>query len=68
MDFSLLQVSVVHASSLSQVITNELLNVWGDEGFLRHVRQTRDFYMRRRDAMVRAADKHLKGERRNTSI
>lgn len=54
--------SVVHASSLSQVITNELLKTWGDEGFFKHVKEIRDFYQKRRDVMVAAADKHLTGE------
>jgi len=58
-----MQVSVVHASSLSQVITSELLGAWQEEGFFKHLDNVRDFYRKRRDVMVAAADKHLKGKR-----
>lgn len=56
-----MQVSVLHASSLSQVITASLLNQWGHQGFLKHIEQVEQFYQMRRDRMVVAADKHLAG-------
>jgi len=56
-----MQASVLHASSLSQVIAYELLNQWEIKGFLEHVDYIEDFYRRRRDLMVDAASKHLDG-------
>ena len=69
-----MQVSVLHASSLSQVscvqaansslpqvVTSSLLDQWGLEGFHSHVAEVEDFYRKRRDQMVAAADKHLTG-------
>merc|ERR1719471_1860082 len=43
-----MQVSVLHASSLSQVITHQLLDQWGHEGFFRHIRSVEAFYQHRR--------------------
>ena len=48
-------------SLLSQVVTSSLLDQWGLEGFHSHVSEVEDFYRKRRDAMVAAADKHLTG-------
>lgn len=56
-----MQVSVLHASSLSQVITTNLLEQWGQEGFFNHIDNVENFYKNRRDKMMEAADKHLKG-------
>ena len=56
-----MQVSVLHAASLSQVISFELLNRWGIEGFLDHVTKIEAFYQKRRDIMLEAANKHLTG-------
>ena len=69
-----MQVSVLHASSLSQVspvnlltivgaqvVTSSLFDQWGLEGFHSHVAEVEDFYRKRRDLMVAAADKHLAG-------
>jgi len=56
-----MQVSVLHASSLSQVITSKLIEQWGHEGFFNHIDQVEQFYKKRRDRMCEAADKHLKG-------
>jgi len=54
-----MQVSVLHANSLSQVITASLLDQWGHQGFFRHIQQVELFYKMRRDKMVEAAEKHL---------
>jgi len=56
-----MQVSVLHASSLSQVMTSQLLEQWGHEGFLEHVSKVESFYKARRDKLVVAAEKHLTG-------
>lgn len=56
-----MQVSVLHASSLSQVITSKLLEQWGHQGFLEHVSKVECFYKGRRDKLVKAAEKHLNG-------
>jgi len=56
-----MQASVLHASSLSQVIAYELLSQWKIEGFLQHVDFVEHFYRSRRDQMVEAAEKHLSG-------
>ncbi len=53
--------SVLHASSLSQVIVSEMLGEWGLEGFQSHIDDVEDFYRQRRDAMHAAAKKHLTG-------
>jgi len=55
------QVSVLHATSLSQFVVLELLKRWGHEGFFNHVDNIEAFYQERRDAMVTAAEKHLTG-------
>ena len=49
------------SSSLFQVVTSSLLDQWGLEGFQSHVSEVEDFYRKRRDQMVAAADKHLTG-------
>lgn len=56
-----MQCSVLHASSMSQVIAHELLKMWGIEGFMDHVTSIEAFYQRRRDIMIEAAHKHLTG-------
>eukprot|EP00095_Tigriopus_kingsejongensis_P005565 snap_masked-scaffold12_size759060-processed-gene-2.11 protein:Tk05565 transcript:snap_masked-scaffold12_size759060-processed-gene-2.11-mRNA-1 annotation:"kynurenine alpha-aminoadipate aminotransferase mitochondrial precursor" len=56
-----LQVSSLHASALSQVLINELLQDWGIPGFENHIREIEEFYQRRRDSMHQAALKHLSG-------
>nr|XP_027232239.1 kynurenine/alpha-aminoadipate aminotransferase, mitochondrial-like [Penaeus vannamei] len=53
--------TVMGGSSLSQVLVTELFHMWGLEGFLRHVKEVRDMYRRRRDAALSAAEKHLTG-------
>ena len=53
--------SVLHASSLSQVITSQLLAQWGTDGFFSHIDSVEQFYKARRDKMLAAADKPLAG-------
>ena len=38
------QVSVLHASSLSQVIISEMLDMWGVEGLEKHIAEVEEFY------------------------
>ncbi|XP_057377701.1 kynurenine/alpha-aminoadipate aminotransferase, mitochondrial-like [Daphnia carinata] len=56
-----MQVSVLHASSLSQVLVSELLKQWGHEGFLGHVDRVQKFYFQQREIMLKAAETHLTG-------
>eukprot|EP00298_Acanthocystis_sp_HF-20_P016618 c21531_g1_i2.p1 GENE.c21531_g1_i2~~c21531_g1_i2.p1 ORF type:complete len:434 (-),score=175.19 c21531_g1_i2:9-1310(-) len=53
------QVSTMHASSLSQIITFKLLNHWGEVGFHEHVNQVKQFYKEKRDFMNKLAEKYL---------
>ncbi|XP_071512463.1 kynurenine/alpha-aminoadipate aminotransferase, mitochondrial-like isoform X2 [Panulirus ornatus] len=55
------QVSILHAPAMSQVLVSELLHLWGEEGFFRHIRAVQDFYLKQRNAMLEAAKKHLTG-------
>ncbi|KAI0124119.1 pyridoxal phosphate-dependent transferase [Xylariales sp. AK1849] len=52
----------LQAASTSQVIALALLRHWGHEGFLRHTFKASDFYRRRRDVLVAAAERHLRGK------
>lgn len=54
------QVSALHACGISQAITCEILNQWGEEGFNNHVQQVRDFYKNKRDICNNLASKYLK--------
>jgi len=56
-----MQVSVLHASSLSQVIVSELFREWGQDGFLEHADRVRDFYLSQREVMLESAKTHLTG-------
>uniref|UniRef100_H0UXR3 Kynurenine/alpha-aminoadipate aminotransferase, mitochondrial n=1 Tax=Cavia porcellus TaxID=10141 RepID=H0UXR3_CAVPO len=53
------QVSSIHASSFIMVL--QLLQQWGEEGFLAHVNRIIDFYRSQRDAILAAAEKWLSG-------
>ncbi|XP_064617176.1 kynurenine/alpha-aminoadipate aminotransferase, mitochondrial-like [Liolophura sinensis] len=56
-----MQASVLHCSSLSQVLLLKLLQDWGSEGFDKHVEKVASFYRERRDICLKMAEKHLKG-------
>ena len=43
------------------MITTNLLDQWGHEGFFNHIDNVENFYKNRRDKMLEAADKHLTG-------
>lgn len=53
--------TVLGSAGLSQVLIAELFNLWGLDGFLQHVKEVRQFYRGKRDAILQAAEKHLTG-------
>nr|XP_028600125.1 kynurenine/alpha-aminoadipate aminotransferase, mitochondrial isoform X2 [Podarcis muralis] len=56
-----IQVSTMHTSTFTQLMIAQLLQQWGQKGFLDHVDGVVDFYKKQRDVMLVAADKWLKG-------
>ncbi|KAG8230459.1 hypothetical protein J437_LFUL009948 [Ladona fulva] len=54
-----MQASVLHTSSLSQIIALQLLNQLGWDGFIKYMKKIRQFYMERRNHMSEVASKHL---------
>ncbi|KAH0616097.1 hypothetical protein JD844_026943 [Phrynosoma platyrhinos] len=56
-----IQVSTMHTSTFTQIMIAQLLQQWGQKGFLDHVDSVVDFYKQQRDVMLMAADKWLKG-------
>ncbi|CAB3373686.1 Hypothetical predicted protein [Cloeon dipterum] len=56
-----MQVSVLHASSLTQAIVLQILEEQGWDGFLDYTKNVKEFYRKRRDQMVALADKYLTG-------
>ncbi|XP_030419908.1 kynurenine/alpha-aminoadipate aminotransferase, mitochondrial isoform X3 [Gopherus evgoodei] len=56
-----IQVSTMHTSTFTQFMIAQLLQQWGEKGFLEHVDRVVAFYRDQRDAMLAAADKWLKG-------
>ncbi|XP_011311639.1 kynurenine/alpha-aminoadipate aminotransferase, mitochondrial [Fopius arisanus] len=56
-----LQNTVLHASSLSQILMFKLLEDWSSEEFDSHIKRVQSFYKCQRDLMIRSMDKHLKG-------
>ncbi|KAK4884051.1 hypothetical protein RN001_000322 [Aquatica leii] len=56
-----IQSSYLHSSTLSQVLTYNLLNNWGFEKLLSHFESVRNYYKARRDVTLAAMDRHLKG-------
>lgn len=35
--------------------------MWGEDGFLKHTEAVQEFYLKQREAMLEAAEKHLTG-------
>ncbi|XP_034240774.1 kynurenine/alpha-aminoadipate aminotransferase, mitochondrial-like isoform X2 [Thrips palmi] len=56
-----MQSTTLQTSSLSQVLAHQLLQRWGDNKLQQHYKNVREFYKERRDAMLEAANKYLKG-------
>lgn len=44
------------------MIIFKLLEKWGVNGFISHTEKVAEFYLQRRDAMLKATDKWLTGE------
>ncbi|XP_060795799.1 kynurenine/alpha-aminoadipate aminotransferase, mitochondrial isoform X1 [Neoarius graeffei] len=55
-----IQTSTMHTSTFTQLMVFQLLHVWGQEGFLKHVDGVVEFYRAQRNAMLSSADKWLK--------
>ncbi|XP_037787141.1 kynurenine/alpha-aminoadipate aminotransferase, mitochondrial-like [Penaeus monodon] len=55
------QATVLGGIGLPQALFTELLHAWGLEGFFRHIKEVRQLYCSRRDAMLLAAERHLTG-------
>ncbi|MBN3326155.1 AADAT protein, partial [Atractosteus spatula] len=56
-----IQASTMHTSTFTQLMVSQLLQGWGQEGFLKHIDSVVEFYRKQRDAMLGSADKWLKG-------
>ncbi|XP_068241237.1 kynurenine/alpha-aminoadipate aminotransferase, mitochondrial-like isoform X2 [Palaemon carinicauda] len=53
------QMSSQHVSNLSQITLHQILNTWGEDGFERHTEKVKEFYWKKRDAVIACAEKHL---------
>eukprot|EP01133_Synstelium_polycarpum_P006534 gene6534-7567_t len=53
------QASTLHASGVSQTIALKLLELWGIEGFYKHLSSVQSFYKQRRDVFVSYVRQHL---------
>ncbi|XP_060536074.1 kynurenine/alpha-aminoadipate aminotransferase, mitochondrial-like [Cylas formicarius] len=56
-----MQSSLLHSSTLSQVILDNLLTKWGYQGLISHGAYVSAYYKARRDFTVACMEKHLKG-------
>lgn len=56
-----IQATNLHNSGVSQVILQKVLEEWGEDGFNVHCQRVAEFYCKRRDAVVAAANKYLTG-------
>nr|CAI5826667.1 unnamed protein product [Callosobruchus analis] len=55
------QSSILHSSTLSQVLVESLLQQWGTSGLLAHFDSVRAFYKARCDFTLASMNRHLKG-------
>lgn len=55
------QSSVVHCSTLSQILALNLFEQWGIEGFEKHITSIQQFYKSQRDAVLKSTTKWLTG-------
>ncbi|XP_076828138.1 kynurenine/alpha-aminoadipate aminotransferase, mitochondrial [Brachyhypopomus gauderio] len=55
-----IQASTMHTSTFTQLMVSQLLQGWGQEGFLKHIDGVVEFYRAQRNAMLSSADKWLK--------
>ncbi|KAJ3648809.1 hypothetical protein Zmor_020582 [Zophobas morio] len=56
-----IQSSYLHSSTLSQVITENLLQTWGHDKFMEHLNFVKKYYKARRDLTIVSMERHLKG-------
>ncbi|XP_071487250.1 kynurenine/alpha-aminoadipate aminotransferase, mitochondrial-like [Diadema antillarum] len=56
-----IQANVQHANLLSQMVMHHMFRQWGLHGFLERADEIKEFYLRQRDALARAAADHLTG-------
>lgn len=56
-----IQSSYLHSSTLSQVLTYNLMSNWGFEKLLAHFDSVRNYYKARRELTLEAMERHLKG-------
>lgn len=56
-----MQVSTLHTSALSQVLVYKLLDHWGESQFDEHCKSVQSFYKEKRDSLMAACERHLKG-------
>ncbi|XP_044746021.1 kynurenine/alpha-aminoadipate aminotransferase, mitochondrial [Coccinella septempunctata] len=56
-----IQSAYLHSSSLSQSMVNNIFRQWGFEKMLQHFATVSNFYRVRRDIIIAAMEKHLKG-------
>ncbi|XP_067885388.1 kynurenine/alpha-aminoadipate aminotransferase, mitochondrial [Heterodontus francisci] len=55
-----IQCSTMHTSTFTQLLVAQLLQQWGQKGFLEHVDRVVEFYRKQRDAMQSSAERWLK--------
>uniref|UniRef100_UPI00398E7823 kynurenine/alpha-aminoadipate aminotransferase, mitochondrial isoform X2 n=1 Tax=Pristiophorus japonicus TaxID=55135 RepID=UPI00398E7823 len=55
-----IQASTMHTSTFTQLMVVQLLQQWGQNGFLDHVDRVVEFYRKQRDAMQASAERWLK--------
>lgn len=55
-----IQSSILHPSTLSQVILDNLITAWGFNGLISHFDYVRRYYQARRDFTVASMERHLK--------
>ncbi|XP_072371854.1 kynurenine/alpha-aminoadipate aminotransferase, mitochondrial isoform X1 [Scyliorhinus torazame] len=56
-----IQVSSIHVSTFTQLMVLQLLQQWGQDGFLKHIDSVVEFYAKQRDTMQLSAERWLKG-------
>ncbi|XP_015126799.1 kynurenine/alpha-aminoadipate aminotransferase, mitochondrial isoform X2 [Diachasma alloeum] len=56
-----LQNTVLHASSLSQMLMFKLLESWSPKEFDNHIKKVQNFYRSQRDMMIKSMEKYLEG-------
>lgn len=56
------QSTTLHTCGVSQMMTQRLLEQWGEHGWNSHTDKVALFYMRRRDHFIKCAEKYLSGK------